>query len=139
MVRNFINIYNICGIYLTVKLLVILFILKSYAQISVFKPKFLRLRVVLVHNSRSNDSRSNDARFMHKLYLSLSAIKRMNTTHIALKNYKILLILIQIGINSLLEKLQSEKIKQFLSNSAHLVSPLQPFYLLRELIYAKHA
>ena len=105
MVRNFINIYNICGIYLTVKLLVILFILKSYAQISVFKPKFLRLRVVLVHNSRSNDSRSNDARFMHKLYLSLRAIKRMNTTHIALKNYKILLILIQIGINSLLEKL----------------------------------
>ena len=33
--------------------------------------------VVLVHDTRSNDSLSNDARFMHKLYLSLHAINKL--------------------------------------------------------------
>ena len=32
--------------------------------------------VVLVHDTRSNDSRCNDARFMHESYLSLHAINR---------------------------------------------------------------
>ena len=48
-------------------------------QVHVFEPKFMILfffqvirasGVVLVHNTRSNDSRSNDARFMHKLYIN---------------------------------------------------------------------
>ena len=33
-------------------------------------------RVGLVHDTRSNDSQSDDARFMHKLYLSLHAHKQ---------------------------------------------------------------
>ena len=35
------------------------------------------VRVVLFHNTRFNDSRSNNALFMHKLYLFLDAINRM--------------------------------------------------------------
>ena len=33
----------------------------------------IKKRVVLVHDTRSNDSRSNGSRFMHKLCLSLDA------------------------------------------------------------------
>ena len=57
-------------------------------QALVFEHKFMILLffqvirasgVVLVHNTRSNDSRSNDARFMPytKLYLSLDVINRL--------------------------------------------------------------
>ena len=48
-----------------------------------------QIRVVLVHDTRSNDSRSNDARFVHKLYLSLHAINTLageDTAYIALKS-----------------------------------------------------
>ena len=49
--------------------------------------------VVTVHYTRSNDSRSNDARFMHKLYLSLHAHKQTGEgiLPIRLKDSKILL------------------------------------------------
>ena len=48
---------------------------------------------MLAHNTQSNDSRSNDARFMHKLHLSLHARNRLagEITYIELKSYKILL------------------------------------------------
>ena len=39
------------------------------------------VRVVLFHNTRFNDSRSNNALFMHKLYLFLDAINRMMGGH----------------------------------------------------------
>ena len=49
--------------------------------------------VVLVHDTQSNVSRSNDARFMHKLYLSLHAHKQTGggIHPITLKDSKILL------------------------------------------------
>ena len=37
----------------------------------------ISLELVLIHYTRSNNSRPNDARFMHKLYLSLHAINRL--------------------------------------------------------------
>ena len=50
-------------------------------------------RVGLVHDTRSNDSQSDDARFMHKLYLSLHAHKQTGggVHPITLKDSKILL------------------------------------------------
>ena len=49
--------------------------------------------VVPVHDTRSNDSRSNDLRFMHKLYFSLHAHKQTGggILPITLKDSKILL------------------------------------------------
>ena len=50
-------------------------------------------RVGLVHDTRSSDSQSNDARFMHKLYLPLHAHKQTGERihPITLKGSKILL------------------------------------------------
>ena len=41
---------------------------KKFSWICFYELHFLR--VVLVHDTRSNDSRSNDAQFMHKLYIN---------------------------------------------------------------------
>ena len=51
------------------------------------------LVVVLVHDTRSSNSLSNDARFLHKLYLSLHAQKQTGggIHPITLKGLKILL------------------------------------------------
>ena len=48
---------------------------------------------VLIHDTRSNDSRSNDTRFMHKLNLSLHAHKQAEggIHPMTLKDSKILL------------------------------------------------
>ena len=51
-------------------------------------------RVVLVHDTRSNNSQSNDAQFMHKLYLSLRAINRLTRGHSQHNNEKLKKILL---------------------------------------------
>ena len=73
----------------------------------------MKQQVELVHNTRSNNSRSNDARFMQKLCLSLHARNRL------------------LGEYSLH---RIEKLKDLLNNS----NRAQPSWLLRELIHANY-
>ena len=62
---------------------------------ALFSARFLKkIWVVLIHNTQSNNSWSNDAQFMHKLYLSLPAYKQIGRGgihHIMLKSWNILL------------------------------------------------
>ena len=76
-------------------------------------------QVVLVHDTQSNDSRSNDAWFMHKLYLSLHAHKQTGEgIHpITSKDSKILM---SNSNQSWFPSLET-KIRYILSTNAHII------------------
>ena len=87
-------------------------VLYLYGNFQAFKEN-QSLWVVLVHSIRSNDSRCNNAWFMHKLYIFL-CIPQTDWWRIQPKSHwKVIKFCwkIQIRLDSLILKLQSDKMK----------------------------
>ena len=80
-----------------------------------YEPFLTFPRIVLFHDTRSNDSRSSDARFMHKLCLSLN-VNVMNERAQATSHRKVERFhwTIQIKLDSFPLKQKSDKIEHSL-------------------------
>ena len=68
--------------------------------------------VVLVHNTQSNDSRSNGARLMHKLCLSLYTMNRQGRGK-QLTSHQKLHWIIRIGLNSIFVRQKTDEITRY--------------------------
>ena len=78
--------------------------------------------MVLVHVTRPNDSRSNDASLMHKLCLSLHAMNRQGRGK-QLNSHQKVHWIIRIGLNSIFVKQKADKITRNFIPAVHISFP----------------
>ena len=122
---TFSNMKRYCSIF------VFLFLRISYLFCSI--ECLIKDRVVLVHDTQSSNSHSNDSQFMEKLCLSLHA--RGNSLH-CIKNF---MWIIRICLSSIFLRKNTDKITYVIFFiSRHVLLP-GPSCLFRELIYAVHS